>query len=197
MRALDVHNIPKRLLTIDDIARQLAIKKESAKVTAVRYVRKGTLIRLKKNLYISTDAFKHLSEKDIYGVANILQVPSYISLTSALSFYNCTTQQLRNVVESIALKRTKNIIIRNLKFTYSLVKKNLYNGFDRIDTHFIATPEKAFVDALYLTAMQKYNADFDAINFKKLNKKIVMKYIEQTNDRTKSLWNKLCKIYKI
>ncbi|MCX8009518.1 MAG: hypothetical protein N3A61_00050 [Ignavibacteria bacterium] len=98
MKVFELRKSPKLILTIEDISKQLSITKESAKVTAVRYVRNGLLVRLKKDLYILSDNFKYLKEKDIFRLANMIQVPSYISLTTALSYLNISTQQLQNVV---------------------------------------------------------------------------------------------------
>jgi len=126
MKSLLLNNSSKSILSTTDIANLLSIGKESAKVTATRYTRKGLLIRLKRDFYIPVNKFEKFTEKDFFKAANIIQVPSYISLISALSYYNITTQQLQNVFESIALKRTKNTKAKNLEFIFYLVKKD-YN----------------------------------------------------------------------
>ena len=197
MNSLELNNTNKTILSTKDIADLLSIRKESAKVTAARYIRKGLLIRLKRDYYITPGSFEKLKEKDFFMLANILQVPSYISLTSALSYYNISTQQLRNVVESVAVKRTKNVKIKNIEFTFTLIKKLFYFGFELQDNIFIALPEKALADAIYLTSLGKYNCDFDAVNFNKINKKKVNGYIRLTNKRTKLFWEDLRKTYKI
>ncbi len=197
MKSLLLNGSPKSVLSTKDIANLLSISKESAKVTAVRYVRKGLLIRLKRDFYIPVNKFDKFTEKDFFRAANILQVPSYISLISALSYYNITTQQLQNVYESIALKRTKNVQVKNIEFNFFLVKKDFYNGFVLQDNFFIATPDKAFADIVYLTSLRKYSCDFSSINFKRLDTQRVNGYIQLTNKRTKLFWDKLCKTYKI
>jgi predicted transcriptional regulator of viral defense system len=83
------------ILSIEDIAEILSISKESASVTANRYVKQKLLLRIKKNLYITPVKFDNLKENEFFQLANYLQVPSYISLTSALSYYNISTQQLQ------------------------------------------------------------------------------------------------------
>ncbi|MCL4547183.1 MAG: hypothetical protein M1495_01275 [Bacteroidetes bacterium] len=197
MKALTLNNSPKPIISTTDIATILSIGKESAKVTAARYTQKGLLVRLKRDFYIPLNKFEKFTEKDFFRAANILQVPSYISLVSALSYYNISTQQMQNVYESIALKRTKNARVKNVEFNFFLVKKDFYNGFTLEDNFFIATPDKAFADIVYLTYLGKYRCDFTAINFKRLDKKKVSSYIQLTNKRTKLFWDKLCKTYKI
>lgn len=66
-------------LTINDIAKELSINKESAKVTATRYTKSGLLIRVKRNLYITASKFKELKEEELFQIANFIEVPSYIS----------------------------------------------------------------------------------------------------------------------
>lgn len=69
----------KMFLTINDIAKELSINKESAKVTATRYTKSGLLIRVKRNLYITASKFKELKEEELFQIANFIEVPSYIS----------------------------------------------------------------------------------------------------------------------
>lgn len=189
----------KLFLTVNDIANNLSISKESAKVTANRYVKSGSLIRLKRNLYLTAEKFKRLNEAELFQIANYIQVPSYISLTSALSYYGITTQQLQNVIESISLKRSKVQIVKNIQFRYYKVKNSFYTGFRMNNNYFIAQPEKAFADAVYLTSIGKYSVDFESIDFKKLNSTKVAGFLETINSSsiTINFWERLCKRYKI
>ena len=197
MRTSELNNSGKLILSVEDIATLLSISRESAKVTANRYARGKQLIRLKRNFYITPGKFEKLKEEDYFSLANMLQVPSYVSLTSALSYYNISTQQMRSIIESIALKRTKNVITGNMKFKFLLIKKDLYSDFILEKQFFIATPEKALADAIYLSSIGRYNCDFDAIDFKKISKEKVNQIIGRTNNKTKLFWNNLCKRYKI
>ncbi len=187
----------KFLLEVDDIAKLLSVTKASAIVEASRYSKRGSLIRLKRGLFIVPSKFNSLPEDKLFQIANFLQPPSYVSLTTALSYYEITTQQQQNFIESIALKRTKEFTISNIVFTFTLVKKEFYFGFEPKGNFFIATPEKALADAVYLSALGKYNCDFAAVDFKKVNIKTVEAYLEKTNKKTKEFWDKLCKSYKI
>jgi len=197
MRTFDLNNSEKIIFSIDDISKLLSINKESAKVTANRYVQSKQLIRLKRNFYITPTKFERLGEEEYFKIANMLQVPSYISLTTALSYYNISTQQMQGIIESVALKRTKNVNVENMEFRFLLIKKVLYSDFTLEKHFFIAAPEKALVDAVYLSSLGRYNCDFDAIEFKKINKDKVNQIINLTNNKTKLFWNNLCKRYKI
>ena len=197
MRAFELNDIKKLIISIEDIAKALSINKESAKVTANRYVKNGSLFRIKRDFYITSNNYEKLTEKDLFQIANSIQVPSYISLTSALTYYNISTQQLREIIESISTKKTNSIKLKEINFKFILVKKNFYTGFTLENDIFIALPEKALADAIYLSSLGRYNCDFNAIDFGKLNKSEIDKYIKNTNKKTTKFWDTVCKRYKI
>jgi hypothetical protein len=190
-------NIDKILINNYDISKVLSISLESARVTASRYVKKGLLLRIKRDLYIPPQKFNYLKEEDLFSIASILQTPSYISLTSALSYYNLTTQQTQKYIESIGIRRTITLAVKDAQFHFMRINKNLYCGFERIENFFIAMPEKALADSIYLSALGKYNSDFDAIDFDKISAKKVSAFINKTNKATKNLWQKLMRNYKL
>lgn len=195
MNLRKLQNIDKILFTGTDLGYLFGITKRSAQVTASRYVKSNILLRLKRDLYILPQKFKELSEEEFFSIANLLQTPSYISLTTALSYYNLTTQQTPNFIESAAVKRTKEIKIENKIFSYPLLKKDFYFGFLKKDDFFIASPEKALADLIYLTAIGKYNADFEAVDFEKFDKQEIENILSKSNKAAKNLWQKLIKIY--
>lgn len=197
MRAIELNNINKLIISVDDIAKVLLISKESAKVTANRYVKNGSLLRIKQDFYITTNKYESLNEKELFQIANAIQVPSYISLASALTYYNISTQQLRGIIESVTTKKTNSVKTKEFSFNFILIKKNLYTGFILKDDIFIALPEKALADIVYLSSLGRYSCDFDAIDFNKLNKNKVTEYIRVTNQRTIKYWETICKRYKI
>ncbi len=194
---IKILNADKLILSISDISRILSVKYSSAKVIATRLVNNGLLIRLKRDFYISVTKFKTINENEFFTIANLLQTPSYISLTTALVHYNITTQQPQNIIESVAQKRTTNFTIENIEFRFTKIKKDFYFGFDLVDGFFIAQPEKAFADVIYLTSMKKYAFDFEAVDFSKINSEKVNRYLQVTNNKAINFWNNLCKIYKI
>lgn len=155
MKAHNLEKTDKLILTISDISRSLGVNYDSAKVSAARYIGGGQLLRLKRDTYILSSKYPLLTEKEFFMLANILETSSYISLTTALSFYNISTQQLRNRIESVSVKRTKNISLRATEFSFSKIKKNFYCGFKKTENYFIAEKEKAFADAVYLTAINR------------------------------------------
>ncbi len=197
MRAIELNNINKLIISIEDIAKVLTISKDSAKVTANRYVKNGFLLRIKRDFYITANNYEKLNEKELFRIANAIQVPSYISLASALIYYNISTQQLQGIIESVTTRKTNAVKVKEISFNFILINKNFYTGFKLENDIFIASPEKALADAVYLTSLGRYGCDFDAIDFKKLNKDKITEFIRNTNQRTIKYWETICKRCKI
>lgn len=179
-------DIKKTYFGYEEIARVLGIASESARVSANRYVKQGILLRAKRNLYILKDRWEAMTREERFAIANMIQVPSYVSLMSALDYYEITTQMQRNFIESLALKRTKEIKISNVVLNFTRINKSLYFGFIKERSFFIATPEKAFLDAVYLMSLKRYNLDLSSIDKDKLDiakiKAIAVKFPKKTRE---------------
>lgn len=188
MNLFKLQSIEKLILTTEEISQALNISKKSAQVTASRYSKNQLLIRLKRDFYALPFRLSQASEEELFKIANLIQTPSYISLNSALSYYNVTTQQTQNFVESISLKRSEERNAGDITFAFTKLKEQLYNGFTREGDFFIASPEKALVDGIYLSSMGRYNLDFFAIDFSKVDLDKVDNYLRNTNKAARNLW---------
>lgn len=91
MKTLRIKNLNKPYFNLRDLSRVLNINLPSAKVTASRYVKAGLLIRLKRDLYVLAERWPYLSLEEKFRFANLIQTPSYISLMTALSYYEIST----------------------------------------------------------------------------------------------------------
>lgn len=170
MKIQELNRIRKLYFGHEEISRVLGISLQSSRVSANRYVKHGLLIRIKRNMYVLTEKWRTLEREEKFILANLLQVPSYISLMTALDYYEISTQMQRDFIESVALKRTKEIEAENSIFTYTKINSNLYKGFKKEEGFFIAVPEKAFLDAFYLMSLGRYSFDIASIDFNKLNR---------------------------
>jgi predicted transcriptional regulator of viral defense system len=165
--------IQKPFFSLDDVAYTLGIQPGSAAVLCSRYVKKGLLVRLKRGLYARTEQLRNYGQQDLFRLANFLQVPSYISLTTALSYHGLTTQVQRGFFESISLKRTRKFEVGQFTFLYSKISLYLYKGFERVEDVFIALPEKALLDSLYLASLGRYSLDTSALDLTKVNGEVL------------------------
>ena len=170
MKLKELNRIEKLYFGYEEIARVFGINLASARVTVSRYVRQGLLLRMKKNVYVRREVWNTAGIEDKFLLANLGQVPSYISLMTALEYYEITTQVLRNFFESVAVKRTKEIHMNGSVFRYTKIAGDYYYGFKRESGFFIAAPEKALLDAVYLMSYGRYSLDISSLDATKLDR---------------------------
>jgi len=168
----------------EEVARTLGISRNSAGVLCTRYVKKGLLTRLKRDVYARTETLRNLQEMDLFRIANFFQVPSYISLTTALSYHGMTTQVQRNVFESICIKRSKTFHRGGFVFRYIKIDPKLYAGFEREKGVFIASPEKAVMDCFYLASMGRYPLDVSSLDLSRLDSQAINQVMRIYPSRT-------------
>lgn len=187
MKALDLYNIRKRYFGYEDIARIRGIRPASAKVAASRYVKQGLLVRLKSNLYMLRHKWESTSLEEKFRLANLIQSPSYLSLTTALAYYERSTQVQQNFFESIAIRRTKEIQLDGTVFRYSKINDDLYFGFRKEKEFFIASPEKALLDAVYLMSCGRYALDLPALEIGRFDRNTICELVKRFPEKTRSL----------
>lgn len=144
-----------RIVTTNDIYKTLGSKysKFVLKKRIYELKEKGWLVPLKKGLYfvsdISTRGFIGISP---FVIASAFNKDSYLSLDSALSFYNLFEQMLRTTT-SITTRASKHYLFQGHLYRFLKIKKKLYFGFrtEVIEGHYIkiAELEKLFLDYLY------------------------------------------------
>ncbi|MFH1394855.1 MAG: hypothetical protein ABIH09_01720 [Candidatus Omnitrophota bacterium] len=192
MNYAKLNHITKLYFGYEEIAKTLGTKLKSARVEANRYVKQGLLVRIKRNLYILNNRWVTLEIEEKFLLANVVQVPSYISLMTALSFYEITSLIQQGFIESIAIKRTKRLEIKNTVLTYTKIQHALYADFIKNKVFFIATPEKAFLDALYLMSLNRYFFDISSIDFNKLNQTKLKFLLKNFPKKTQELFKNEC-----
>jgi hypothetical protein len=190
MNYAKLREIKKLYFGYEEISRLLGICPDSARVSANRYIKQGILVRVKRNLYVLKERWDGATREERFILANLAQVPSYISLMTALDYYEITTQMQSDFIESVGLKRTREIKAENAVFKYSKVDKKLYFGFLRENGFFIALPEKAFLDALYLSSLKRYRLDMASMDFSKLDMPRIKKMIKRFPEKMQKAFKK-------
>ena len=176
--------IDKTFFSKEDVAYTRSIEPESAAVLCSRYAKKGLLTRLKRGLYARTEMLGNLGQFDLFCIANLLQVPSYVSLTTALSYHGVTTQVQRDVIESISIKRSKTFLRGPFTFRYVKIRPRLYFGFKKEREAFVASAEKAALDCFYLASMGRYPLDVSALDLTKLDEQLIAKLYDDFPEKT-------------
>ena len=184
----------KPYFTLGEVAQTFSLQTASARVLCSRYVRQGLLVRFKNNIYTTAWKWEGLTRRDLFTIANVLQVPSYISLMTALAYYDVTTQAQNNYQESVCLKRSVAYNVREAVFSYVKLQNRFYGDFIKKDGVFIATKEKAFLDAAYLFSFGKYKFDVDSLDMKKLELRKLKSLLSVYPNKTKETVKRLCGI---
>ena len=109
-----------------------------------------------------------------YDVASRIVYPSYVSLISALRFHNLT-EQMPRIIYILSYKRHR--LVPNLNgygVEFKKVKKEMMYGYGRVDDVFVASPEKAVIDMMYLNEFVGYAEE--AIESGKLDYALLEEY---------------------
>lgn len=170
-----------KFLDTMDISIILGLEKSSSLVIATRMVKKGILIRLKRNLYLLNGA--DVSDLEI---ANRLITPSYISFESALNYWGLTTQIPETITS--AARRSRSIVISGKEFQFSRLPAQLFNfGIVKEKNCFLARREKAFLDTVYYADLGRKSATFDEFDLGKMDKKVFNSYLKRYPKGTQKL----------
>ena len=187
MKIQDLNSIKKQYFGYEEIASVFGINAASARVSASRYVKQGLLVRVKKNIYVLREVWNAAEKGEKFVFANLGQTPYYLSLMTALDYYEMTTQLQRDFFESIAVKRTKSTNVNGTVFRYTKIKRDLYFGFIKEMDFFIAIPEKALVDAFYLMSYGRYALDLSALDADKFDREKIRDLSNRFPMKTRNL----------
>ncbi|MFC2112256.1 hypothetical protein ACFLTA_03230 [Bacteroidota bacterium] len=135
----------------------------------VRWQQKGYLVKIIKGWYCFSD--DQAAENISWLIANLIYTPSYISLDSALSWYNLIPEAVY-ITTSVSTRKTNQFITAAGNFRYNTVKKSAFGfGHRLIDVKpgeqsrkiVIAEPEKAILDFFYINHQYKSEKDIEAL----------------------------------
>jgi len=123
--------------------------------------KKEYIRKISKGLYIFSDV--DINEDILFKIANKIYRPSYISLESALAYYQLIPE-ITYGVTSISTRRTYQFNTPLTHFTYRSIAQHLYFGYIVTDHALrIATLEKALLDFLYLNHDIDDPTSFDSL----------------------------------
>jgi predicted transcriptional regulator of viral defense system len=132
---------------------------QAARNQCSRWQKKGLLIGLRKGVYLLNPQDRRV-DVDQNTIANILYEPSYISLEYALNFYGMIPEAVADLT-SVTTRKTMRVNNDLGNFIYQHIQPRAFRGFKRMgegkNLFFMAEPEKAVVDFLYLNLSQFQN----------------------------------------
>ena len=156
------------VFTVRDAARITGKNAEYCKLFLSRLAKRGKILRIERGKYC-------LKNADLYEVASNLAFPSCISFLSALSFHGITTQ-IPYEVQVACSRQKKPVEFGNARIVFVKMKKRAIFGFVRHGNAFVAEPEKAIIDCLYLPGMAPVPEVFYALKQKEMSLQKLEKY---------------------
>jgi len=153
----------------------LGEKRQYLNIVLSRSVKRGVLLRLRKNLYVAKSYLDQAERKGIFSdyvefTANKLYSPSYLSLEYVLHEHNLLTDLPRNIT-SVGMRKTDHFSNELGNFIYHTIKEDLFCGFKVIKkgnfSILKATKAKALFDFLYFR--KKLLVDRKALEALRLN----------------------------
>jgi|SRR6185436_1048321 len=125
----------------------------SLSVQLSRWTRQGKLVPLRRGIYLLPAALRR-GRAPLEYIANLLVVPSYVSLERALAFHGLIPEAVP-VVQSVTRARPMVFETAAGTFQYRHVKQSWFFGYRETElasgSALIAVPEKALLDVVYLS----------------------------------------------
>lgn len=153
-----------RVFSVQDVKKQFP---SMNLMNLVRWQEKGYIMKLRNRWYAFNDA--ESSENMEWLAANLIYSPSYISLHTALSWYNLIPEMIATTT-SVTTRKTNHFSTPLGSFDYHRIKPELF-GFgyvlENMDSTsnktnrkiMIASPQKAILDFFYINSY--YNTEKD------------------------------------
>ena len=168
-----LESLGKTYFTIQELKKFYNNKKSSLKNLLSRWSKEELIFPLSNGCYCFD-----IEKLDYLNHACSLIKPSYISFEYALNYYGII-EQISQVITLATTKRHKFIYSGPYIYEYTKIKKELFFGSEKIDKYYMALPEKALLDTVYLLSRNKRLVDLGNINSKKINKDRLYKFAEQ------------------
>lgn len=154
MKADELKPFHYKTFTLEELRNYFNQKPASMKVQMTRLCKNKKLVRLKQNLYTFPDF-----HPNVFVIGQQMVSPSYYSLESILSLSGIIPEGAANYT-LITSKKTQQYSNEFGTFSYRHLSPKFFFGVEqRKDGAWMATPEKAMLDYLYLNS-KKFKADF-------------------------------------
>jgi predicted transcriptional regulator of viral defense system len=135
---------------------------------------KGYIRKITKGLYTFSDI--ELNEEMLFYIANKLYRPSYISLETALSYYQLIPEAVYSIT-SVCTRKTNRFDTPVGYFSYRTISPKLFYGYEITSkTIKIASIEKTLIDFFYLNTQINTVEAFDSL---RIDRKVLIEQLDE------------------
>lgn len=156
------------------------INPQIVRLQLTRWVNSGRIYQLRRGLYSIAPPYQK-NNPHPFLVANHLQKASYVSLQSALAYYGLIPEVV-NITTSVSTGRPERLETPLGTYEFRHVKTEFFFGYQMVElggqSAFVATPEKALLDLIYLQPggdSIAYLNELRLQNTEKLDKDLLLK----------------------
>lgn len=187
----ELARLGKNYYTVTDLEKVFNLNRQSLLVALTRLQKRGQLVRLRRGVYQLPNRFSN-----IFAIATQIFKPSYVSFESALAHYGVISQ-VPYTVTLATVNKPKKIVIGGTSCEYRRLKSELFFGFTLEKSTYIASPEKALLDQLYMVSKGQAGLDFDVLDLKAIKRSVLrhlmQKYPLATQKLARSLFSRIGK----
>jgi len=120
-----------------------------------KWQNRGLVVKLRRGLYVLGASERRIQPSRFF-LANQLHQPSYVSTEYAMAFYDLIPERVTDVT-SVSSKKTATFKNEFGQFIYQHIKADCFTGYEIMADengfdYFIAEPEKALIDFIYLNS---------------------------------------------
>lgn len=176
----ELQKYKKDFYTIRDLQNIFNVPVKSLRVQLSRWCKRGVFIRLTKGIYTPYN-----TDIEVDKVANQIYYPSYLSFESALSYYGILSQ-IPYTLTFATQKKSKKLVLKDTQIEYTQLANRLFFGYILENGIYLATPEKALMDTIYLVSKGNRTLNIDELYLKNIDKEkfkeISLKFPKNTKD---------------
>ncbi|MEO0082265.1 MAG: hypothetical protein ABIL25_08245 [candidate division WOR-3 bacterium] len=176
-----LRRLGKTYYTTADLAKVTGHSAGSLRVFLARWTKAGLLKRIGTGLYGLPDV-----APDLERLGNAYYFPSYLSFESALARYGVQSQ-MPYALTFATSRRSRRLKLADTEIEYRQLRQDLFFGYEQQDSLYVAWPEKALADLLYLVSLGRASCDIRALNLKPLDRSRFSKLIARFPERTQKL----------
>jgi predicted transcriptional regulator of viral defense system len=160
---LELMRSEKTIFTINDVALIWNITNvDFIRKKIYRYLKSGKIYSLRRGIYAKYKNY------DKFELANRIYTPSYISFETVLAQAGIIFQYYSQIF--IASYLSRELTIDNQRYEFRKLKNSILtnsSGIEVKDNYYIASPERAFLDVVYLNK-EYYFDNLSNINWDKV-----------------------------
>ena len=155
------------LLQAGDVDRA-NLQKQLSRWTAAKKI-----YQLRRGLYSLAEPYRQ-KDPHPFLIANRLLAPSYVSLQSALGYYDLIPETVPQILSITSKLRSKAIETPFGSYRYHNIQSPLFSGFSLVQvtteqSAYLARPEKALLDLIYLTKQGHTPEYLDSLRLQNLD----------------------------